>query len=112
MTKPRESSKVTTEYTITSFNPQYWNEFEHRQAVFTRLARAGDGRITPISQVLQLWDVATDSLIIELTLTKSLDPKPQSNLILDAVNQFIYEEFGGLSDEQYERLKKRIKEAL
>lgn len=61
-----------SEYTITAFNPEHWNEFEHRQVVFTRLARSGNGKTTPISQVLQVWDVQTDSLIIELTLTESL----------------------------------------
>lgn len=67
-----------SEYTITSFNPTHWNEFQHREVVFTRLAKAGNGRETPISQVLQIWDKETDSLIIELTLSKSLPTQPLS----------------------------------
>lgn len=66
-----------SEYTITAFNSEHWNEFEHRQVVFTRLATAGDGKTTPISQVLQMWDAETDSLIIELTYTDSLATKKE-----------------------------------
>ncbi len=61
-----------SEYTITCLNPTNWNEFEHRQVVFTRIKKAGNGVTTPISQVLQVWDVETDNLIIELTLTDSI----------------------------------------
>ncbi len=61
-----------SEYIITVLNQDHWNEFNHRQVVFTRLKRAGDGEERPFSQVLQMWDAETDTLILELTLAESL----------------------------------------
>ena len=63
---------MSEEYCLTVMNPTTWNEFEHRQVVFTRIKRAGNGKDKPISQVLQIWDVATDTLVVELTLKDSL----------------------------------------
>lgn len=62
-----------SEYTLTVLNPNPWNEFEHRQVVFTRLASAGNGIDRPYSKKMQIWDAETDTLIIELTLTDSID---------------------------------------
>lgn len=62
-----------SDYIIQTLNQKHWNEFEHREVVFTRLKTIGDGLTRPISQVLQIWDKETDSLIIELVLKESLN---------------------------------------
>lgn len=54
------------DWRIAQINPDNMNEFEHRQVVFTRIKKTGNGEDIPYSHAIQIWDVKTDTLMLTI----------------------------------------------